>query len=259
MAQVDAAPEYREYTSAERWIVLVALMLGTLMMVIDTSIVNVAIPNMMGNLGATLTQISWVSTGYIIANVIMLPLTGWFSSYFGRKRFVVTSIIVFTVASFLCGTAHSLNLLVFYRILQGAGGAALISTAQATMMEIFPPEQLGMVQAIYGIGLMVGPTIGPTLGGWITDNYNWPMIFFINIPSASPRRSSRSSSCTTPTCRSGRATPSTSWGSPCSPSDSAVYRRCWRRATPKGGSSPLSLSGWRSAPCWGSSPSSSGN
>ncbi len=175
-------PEYLEYTPAQRWVILVALMMGTLMMIIDTSIVNVAIPNMMGTLGATLTQISWVSTGYIIANVIMLPLTGWCSAYFGRKRYVVASIIIFTVASFLCGTARSLDMLVFYRVLQGLGGAALMSTAQATMMEIFPPQQLGMVQAIFGVCIMVGPTIGPTLGGWITDNYNWPWIFYINLP-----------------------------------------------------------------------------
>lgn len=184
MATAEAAPinEYSEYTGAERWTIMFALMLGSLMMVIDASIVNVAIPKMMGSLGATLTQISWVSTGYIIANVIMLPLTGWFSSFFGRKRYITASIIVFTVASFFCGTSHTLNSLIFFRVLQGMGGAALLSTAQATMMEIFPPWQLGMVQAIYGVGIMVGPTVGPTLGGWITDNYHWPWIFFINVP-----------------------------------------------------------------------------
>lgn len=137
---------------------------------------------MMGNLGVTMDQISWVSTSYIIANVIVLPLTGWLSSTFGRKRYLAVSIVIFTVASFFCGTARSLGMLVFFRIIQGAGGAALLSTAQATMMEIFPPGQLGMVQAIYGVGVMVGPTVGPTLGGWITDNYSWPWTFFINLP-----------------------------------------------------------------------------
>ncbi len=174
--------EYAEYTDATRWIILAAVMLGTLLQVIDTSIVNVAIPQMMGNLGATMDQIGWVSTGYIIANVIVLPLTSWLSSTFGRKRYLASSIGLFTVASFFCGTARSLNMLVFFRVLQGAGGAALLSTAQATMMEIFPPQQLGMIQAIFGIGVMVGPTCGPTLGGWITDNYSWPWIFFVNIP-----------------------------------------------------------------------------
>ncbi|HEY3376768.1 MAG TPA: DHA2 family efflux MFS transporter permease subunit [Armatimonadota bacterium] len=176
------AAEYHDYTQAQRWIILLAVMLGTLMTVVDGSIVNVAIPSMMGNLGATLSQISWVSTGYIIANVIMLPLTGWFSARFGRKYFLASSMILFTVASLLCGLASSLPALIIFRIMQGAGGAALLSTSQATMMEIFPPQQLGMVQAIYGIGVMVGPTVGPTLGGWLTDNYNWPWIFLINLP-----------------------------------------------------------------------------
>ncbi|MEI6513718.1 MAG: DHA2 family efflux MFS transporter permease subunit [bacterium] len=174
--------EYREYPGIIRWIILLAVMLGTLMQVIDTSIVNVAIPQMMGNLGATLEEIGWVSTGYIIANVIVLPLTGWLSSRFGRRRYLAISMIIFTIASFFCGTSRTLNELIFFRVLQGIGGAALISTAQATIMEVFPPAQLGMVQAIFGIGIMVGPTVGPTLGGWITDNYSWPWIFFINLP-----------------------------------------------------------------------------
>lgn len=182
MALPHSHDEYEEYLGATRWIVLIAVMLGTLLQVIDTSIVNVAIPQMMGNLGVTLDQIGWVSTGYIIANVIVLPLTGWLSSTFGRKRYLATSIVIFTVASFFCGTSRTLNTLIFFRIIQGAGGAALLSTAQATMMEIFPPQQLGMIQAIYGVGVMVGPTVGPTLGGWITDNYSWPWIFFINLP-----------------------------------------------------------------------------
>ena len=174
--------EYLQYSNATRWIILVAVILGTLMQVVDTSIVNVAIPTMMGNLGVTITEISWGSTGYIISNVIMLPLTGWLSYRFGRRRYLATSMIVFTVASFFCGTARSLGMLVFFRILQGAGGAALLSTAMATIMEIFPPYQLGMVQSAFSGCLMVGPSIGPTLGGWITDTYNWPWIFFINLP-----------------------------------------------------------------------------
>jgi len=173
---------YTGYTTLTRWIVLIAVMLGTVLEVLDTSIVNVAIPDMMGNLGATLDQIGWVSTGYIIANVIILPLTGWLSGHFGRRRYLAGSMILFTAASLCCGMSHTLNQLVFFRIVQGAGGAALLSTAQATMMEIFPPAQLGLVQAVYGIGVMVGPTVGPTLGGWITDNYTWPWIFFINVP-----------------------------------------------------------------------------
>ena len=157
-------------------------MLGTLLQVIDSSIVNVSIPQMMGNLGVTLDQIGWVSTAYIMANVIVLPLTGWLSSTFGRKRYLATSIVIFTVSSFFCGTSRTLNALIFFRIIQGVEEPRWPSTAQATLMEIFPPQQLGMVQAIFGVGIMAGPTVGPTLGGWITDNYSWPWIFFINLP-----------------------------------------------------------------------------
>ena len=159
-----------------------AVMLGSLMQMIDTSIVNVAIPTMQGNLGATLDQITWVSTGYILANVIVLPLTGWLSSLFGRRRYLAGSMLLFTAASFFCGTARSLEVLVLFRIVQGMGGAALMSTAQATMFEIFPPHEIPMTQAVFSMTVMVGPAIGPTLGGWITDNYNWPWIFFINVP-----------------------------------------------------------------------------
>ena len=182
LPETNPVPEYTTYTPTVRWIILIAVMLGAVLEVLDISIVNVALPDMMGNLGATLDQISWVSTGYIIANVIILPLTGWLSNHFGRRRYLAGSMILFTAASFFCGTSRSLEALVFFRILQGMGGAALISTAQQTMIEIFPPKQIGVVTAIFGLGMMMGPTIGPTLGGWITDNYSWPWIFFINLP-----------------------------------------------------------------------------
>lgn len=179
-----AAPrsDHSDYTPAVRWTILIAVLLGTIMEVLDTSIVNVAIPEMMGNLGATLDQIGWVSTGYIVANVIVLPLTGWLSSRFGRRNYLAGSMILFTIASIFCGTSRSLNALVFFRILQGAGGAALLSTAQATLREIFPPEQQGAVTGLFSLGVVVAPTLGPTLGGLITDNYSWPWIFFINVP-----------------------------------------------------------------------------
>jgi len=180
--QPEAGAEYTEYTPSMRLIIMGAVMLGTLMQMIDSSIVNVAVPTIKGNLGVTLDQVSWVATGYILANVIMLPMTGWMSFRLGRRRYLAGSMALFTAASFFCGTAHTLSMLVFFRIVQGIGGAALVSTAQATMMEIFPPEQLGMVQAIYGVGVIVGPAIGPTLGGWIVDNYNWPWIFYVNLP-----------------------------------------------------------------------------
>src|SRR5436309_5065254 len=152
------------------------------MELIDTSIVNVAIPHMMGNLGATLDQITWVSTGYIVANVVILPLTGWLSNLFGRRRYLAGSIALFTVASFFCGNAHSLAELVIFRILQGLGGGALLSTAQATLYEVFPPAEYGIAMAIFGMGIMVGPTLGPTLGGYITAVMSWRWIFYINIP-----------------------------------------------------------------------------
>jgi len=137
---------------------------------------------MMGNLGATVEEVSWVSTGYIIAAAIVIPLTGWLAGFFGRKRYFVGSIILFTIASLLCGLSHSLQALVFWRIVQGIGGGALISTSQAILWEAFPREEVGTGMAFFGMGVMVGPTLGPTLGGWLTDNYSWPWIFFINIP-----------------------------------------------------------------------------
>jgi DHA2 family multidrug resistance protein len=136
----------------------------------------------MGNLGATLDEIAWVSTSYIIANVIVIPMSGWLSAYFGRRRYFAGSIMLFVIASFFCGAASSLGALIFWRVIQGIGGGALLSTAQATLYESFPPEEAGTGMAIFGVGVMVGPTLGPTLGGWITDNYNWPWIFYINVP-----------------------------------------------------------------------------
>ena len=173
-----------ERIGAERWLILLGLITAAIMEVLDTTIVNVALPQMAGNLGATQQEISWVSTGYILSNVVVLPMTAFFTERFGRRRYLTASIILFAVASFLCGTSHSLVELVVWRIVQGAGGAALLSTAQATIRQIFPREQQGMVQAIFLLGIIVAPTLGPTLGGWITDNYTWNWCFFINVPIA---------------------------------------------------------------------------
>ena len=165
-----------------KYLIAFAVVLAALMQVIDSSIVNVALPDMMGNLGASLDEIAWVSTGYILASVIVIPLTGWLGSMFGRKRYFVGSIILFTLASFFCGASHSLGTLVFWRIVQGIGGGALMTVSQAVLFEAFPREEAGMAMALFGLGVMVGPTIGPTLGGWITDTYGWPWIFYINLP-----------------------------------------------------------------------------
>ncbi|MEZ4414784.1 MAG: DHA2 family efflux MFS transporter permease subunit [Gemmatimonadota bacterium] len=182
MSAVERVETLEERVYRHRYIIAAAVALASMMQVIDTSIVNVAIPHMMGNLGATVEEVSWVSTGYIIAAAIVIPLTGWLAGFFGRKRYFVGSIILFTVASLLCGLSASLEQLVFWRIVQGVGGGALISTSQAILWESFPREEVGTGMAFFGIGVMVGPTLGPTLGGWLTDNYSWPWIFFINVP-----------------------------------------------------------------------------
>jgi DHA2 family multidrug resistance protein len=165
-----------------RYIIAFAVVLAALMQVIDSSIVNVALPDMMGNLGASLDEIAWVSTGYILASVIIIPLTGWLGQFFGRKRYFIGSIVLFTISSFFCGAAHSLGALIFWRIVQGIGGGALMTVSQAVLLESFPVEEAGTAMALFGVGVMVGPTIGPTLGGWLTDSYGWPWIFYINIP-----------------------------------------------------------------------------
>lgn len=178
----EKRPLAETLTTGMRLVIMLAVISATMMEVLDTSIVNVALPDMMGNLGATLDQIGWVSTSYIIANVIVLPLTGWLSDYFGRKRYLTYSVILFTIASFFCGTSRTLAELVIWRVLQGSGGAAFLSTAQATLIEIFPPQRRGFAQAMFGIGVIAAPTLGPTLGGYITDRFTWPWIFFVNLP-----------------------------------------------------------------------------
>src|ERR1043166_416331 len=174
--------EHQEDIQRYRWLILLGLITAAIMEVLDTTIVNVALPQMAGNLGATHEEIGWVSTGYILSNVVFLPMTAFFTERFGRQRYLTFSIILFVVASFLCGTSDTLLELVFWRIVQGAGGAALLSTAQATLRQIFPAEQQSIVQSLFLLGVIVAPTLGPTLGGWITDNYQWHWCFFINVP-----------------------------------------------------------------------------
>ncbi len=164
------------------WIIALTVMLATFMEVLDTSVANVALPHIAGDLSAGVDESTWVLTSYLVSNAIVLPLTGWLSSLFGRKRFYMACVALFTIASFLCGLAPSLGLLVLFRVIQGAGGGALQPISQAILVESFPREKQGMAMAIYGMGVVVAPIVGPTLGGWITDNYTWHWIFFINIP-----------------------------------------------------------------------------
>ncbi len=182
IAESPAAESAESAISATRWIILLALVMAAMMELLDTTIINVSLPQMAGNLGATLQEISWVSTAYILANVVVLPMTAFFTATFGRRVYLTASIVLFVFASFMCGTSQTLFEVVIWRIAQGVGGAALLSTAQATVAQIFPKEQQGIVQAVFLLGIIVAPTLGPTLGGWITDNYTWHWCFFINIP-----------------------------------------------------------------------------
>jgi DHA2 family multidrug resistance protein len=165
-----------------RVIITITAVLCALLEIVDTTIVNVALNDMRGNLGGTLSEVSWVITAYAIGNVIIVPMTSWLSQQFGRRNYFAASIIIFTVASFLCGNADNIWELVFFRLIQGFGGGALLVTAQTLITESYPPEKRGIAQAIYGLGVIVGPTLGPPLGGYIVDNYSWPYIFYINIP-----------------------------------------------------------------------------
>lgn len=165
-----------------RIIITITAVLCALLEIVDTTIVNVALNNMRGSLGATLNDVAWVITAYAIANVIIIPMTSWLSQQFGRRNYFAVSIMIFTFASFLCGQATDIWELVFFRFIQGLGGGALLVTAQTIITESYPIEKRGMAQAIYGMGVIVGPTLGPPLGGYLVDTFSWPYIFYINIP-----------------------------------------------------------------------------
>ena len=164
------------------WIIAIVVTMATFMEVLDTTIVNVSLPHIAGNLSSGIDEATWVLTSYLVSNAIILPLSGWFSMLLGRKRFYISCVAIFTVSSVLCGFATSLGMLVFFRIIQGLGGGGLQPTEQAILVDTFPPEKRGMSMAVYGIAVVAAPVIGPTMGGWITDNYSWRWIFFMNVP-----------------------------------------------------------------------------
>jgi MFS transporter, DHA2 family, multidrug resistance protein len=165
-----------------KWIIAGTVLTGTIMAVLDSSIVNVALPDMSGTLGATLEEITWVVTAYILAQVIVMPITGLLAARFGRKRFYMASVVLFTGASMACGLAHSLGTMVVFRIAQGFGGGVLLTVSQAILRESFPAEEQGIAMGLYGLGAVLAPAFGPTLGGWLTDQYSWPWIFYVNVP-----------------------------------------------------------------------------
>jgi DHA2 family multidrug resistance protein len=187
---MSAAPAGRATSSAapariypvNPWAIAFTVTIATFMEALDTSVANVALPHIAGNLSASTDEATWVLTSYLVSNAIILPLAAWLSQVMGRKRFYMSCVALFTVSSFLCGLAPSLGALIFFRILQGAGGGGLQPSEQAILADTFPPEKLGMSFAIYGMAVVLAPSIGPTLGGWITDNYSWRWVFYINVP-----------------------------------------------------------------------------
>ena len=164
------------------WIVAVAVMFGTFMEVLDTTVVNVSLPHIAGNLSASVDEASWALTSYLVANAIVLPITGWLANFFGRKRTLMAAVTGFTVASVLCGLAPTLPVLIFFRVIQGATGGCLQPLSQAVMLEAFPPQDRGKAMAFWGLGIVVAPMLGPVLGGWLTDTYSWRWVFYINLP-----------------------------------------------------------------------------
>ncbi|MBN1380173.1 MAG: DHA2 family efflux MFS transporter permease subunit [Deltaproteobacteria bacterium] len=171
-----------EISTKEKWLITSAIMMGTLMGIITASIINVALPHMRGSLGASVEEIAWVSTGFLLSSVIVMPIIAMLSARFGRKNFLIFAISLFTTASIFCGLAWNLNTLIFFRIVQGIGGGALIPIAMAVLRETFPPKEQAQAMSIFGLGVMLGPAFAPTLGGWITDNYSWRWCFYINVP-----------------------------------------------------------------------------
>src|SRR5436190_13331753 len=171
-----------EHRQINPWIIAVSVMLATFMEVLDTSVVNVSLPHIAGSLSASIDEATWTVTSYLVANAIILPMTGWLASRFGRKRLLMLSVVGFTAASFLCGLAPTLGSLIFFRIVQGATGGALQPLSQAVLLEAFPPQDRGKAMGFWGLGIVVAPILGPVVGGWLTDSYSWRWVFYINLP-----------------------------------------------------------------------------
>src|SRR5919199_6014772 len=169
-------------TGSRKWAIAFTASLGAILEVIDTSIVNVALTDMQANLGATVSEIGWVVSGYAIANVILIPLSAWLGEHFGKKNYFIFSLVGFTIASVMCGLSFNLPMLIISRILQGLCGGGLLAKGQAILFETFPPHEQGVAQSVFGVGVIAGPAIGPTLGGYLTDGLGWRWIFFVNIP-----------------------------------------------------------------------------
>src|SRR3954462_3324158 len=175
-------PSAQEHPQVNPWIIAIAVMFATFMEVLDTTVVNVSLPHIAGSLSASVDEASWALTSYLVANAIILPMTVWLANFFGRKRTLLAAVFGFTTASFLCGLAPTLPMLIFFRVIQGATGGALQPLSQAVMLEAFPPKDRGKAMAFWGLGIVVAPMLGPVLGGWLTDNYSWRWVFYINLP-----------------------------------------------------------------------------
>jgi DHA2 family multidrug resistance protein len=176
------APASRAHRHVNPWIVAISVMFSTFMEVLDTTVVNVSLPHIAGSLSASVDEATWALTSYLVSNAIVLPITGWLANHFGRKRLLMSSVVGFTAASFLCGLAPNLPLLILFRVIQGAAGGSLQPLSQAVLLEAFRPEERGKAMAFWGLGIVVAPILGPVLGGWLTDSYSWRWVFYINIP-----------------------------------------------------------------------------